>query len=300
MQWDIEQTKGDQLVKLYPPDDVRILVGCTPCQPFSTYAQGDRRRNDDKWRLLRSFARIVLELNPSVVSMENVVELKHHSVFDEFSRTLEMAGYHVASSEVFCPDYGVPQTRTRLVLFASRLGPIRLIEPTYKTDNYVTVRDVLSGLPSIGAGGCDDKDPMHRACNLSLQNSRRIEASTAGGTWREWPAGLRAACHRRKRGETYPSVYGRMEWDKPAPTITTQFFGYGNGRFGHPEQNRAISLREGAILQSFPAAYEFVPQDSPITFATVGRLIGNAVPVRLGLAVGRSILRHLVQHNYAH
>ena len=94
-------------------------------------------------------------------------------------------------------------------------------------------------------------------------------------------------------GKNYPSVYGRMDWDSPSPTITTQFFGYGNGRFGHPEQDRAISLREGALLQTFPETYEFVPRDQPVVFAHAGKMIGNAVPVRLGEAIGTSILEHL-------
>ena len=97
-------------------------------------------------------------------------------------------------------------------------------------------------------------------------------------------------------GKNYPSVYGRMEWEAPAPTITTQFFGYGNGRFGHPEQDRAISLREGALLQTFPADYEFAPQEQPVSFAQTGKMIGNAVPVRLGEAIGKSILSHLKAH----
>jgi DNA (cytosine-5)-methyltransferase 1 len=117
--------------------------------------------------------------------------------------------------------------------------------------------------------------------------------TTPGGTWRDWQKTLVADCHTKKTGKTYSSVYGRMCWDEPAPTITTQFFGFGNGRFGHPDQNRAISLREGAILQSFPKEYEFVPPGRPICKKAVGRLIGNAVPPRLGEVIGLSIIRHV-------
>ena len=104
---------------------------------------------------------------------------------------------------------------------------------------------------------------------------------------------LVADCHKRVLGKTYPSVYGRMCWNEPAPTITTQFYGFGNGRFGHPEQDRAISLREGAILQSFPKSYKFKAPGEPIYKKVIGRLIGNAVPVKLGKAIGRSFVKHV-------
>jgi DNA (cytosine-5)-methyltransferase 1 len=134
---------------------------------------------------------------------------------------------------------------------------------------------------------------MHSASSLSPLNLARIRASRPGGTWRDWPTRLLAACHRRKTGATYPSVYGRMEWGRPAPTITTQCFGYGNGRFGHPEQDRAISLREAAMLQTFPADYRFTPEGGAIKFNKMGRLIGNAVPVRLGEVVAKTLVAHV-------
>jgi DNA (cytosine-5)-methyltransferase 1 len=134
---------------------------------------------------------------------------------------------------------------------------------------------------------------LHRASALSPRNLRRIRASKPGGTWRDWTDDLVADCHKAETGETYPGVYGRMVWDLPAPTVTTQCHGFGNGRFGHPEQNRAISLREAALLQTFPRRYRFVAPDDPITFHHLGKLIGNAVPVRLGRIIGRSILKHV-------
>lgn len=145
----------------------------------------------------------------------------------------------------------------------------------------------------FSAGEQNTSDPLHMSASLSELNFSRIKASSAGGTWRDWPIELLADCHRKASGATYPSVYGRMEWDKPAPTITTQCFGYGNGRFGHPEQNRAISLREAAILQTFPADYKFAPEGSELRFNQMGRLIGNAVPVRLGEAIAKSFLTHI-------
>lgn len=114
-----------------------------------------------------------------------------------------------------------------------------------------------------------------------------------GGTWRDWPEELVADCHKRKTGRGYSGVYGRMEWGEPSPTVTTQFYGFGNGRFGHPEQDRGLSLREGAILQGFPSDYSFVPDGERVRVKALGRLIGNAVPVELGRVIGESILDHL-------
>jgi DNA (cytosine-5)-methyltransferase 1 len=190
-------------------------------------------------------------------------------------------------------DYGIPQQRQRLVLLASRLGPIRLLTPSELGLTRRTVREAIGDLPPLQAGEIDESDPLHRTAMLSQMNLERIESSSPGGTWRDWKDALVADCHKKETGKTYPSVYGRMYWDEPAPTVTTQFYGFGNGRFGHPEQNRAISLREGAILQSFRRDYKFSPPDEPISKKSVGRLIGNAVPPLLGEVIGRSILTHV-------
>lgn len=248
--------------------------------------------------LLGEFARIVQELKPDIVSMENVPEVQRHSIFNDFLDVLEAEGFHFNREPekrlVYCPDYGIPQHRRRLVLLASKLGPIELIPPTHTPSNYLKVSDVLRRFPPLRAGEISDKDPLHRTSRLSPLNFKRIRRSTPGGSWRDWPKKLIADCHQEKTGKTYPSVYGRMEWDKPSPTITTQFHGFGNGRFGHPEQDRALSLREGAILQSFPPDYEFVEPGGNYYFSVIGRMIGNAVPVRLGEAIGKSIYQHLL------
>ena len=160
----------------------------------------------------------------------------------------------------------------------------------------MTVRETIGSLPPIKAGERDPQDELHTASSLSPLNLSRIRVSRPGGTWRDWPEELQASCHRKDTGATYPSVYGRMEWDRPAPTITTQCFGYGNGRFGHPEQDRAISLREAAMLQTFPESYAFAPPGAPIKFNKMGRLIGNAVPVRLGEVIARSLVGHVQAH----
>jgi DNA (cytosine-5)-methyltransferase 1 len=293
---DVGALKPASLLRRYPRGHFRVLVGCAPCQPFSKYTQGQNTREDAKWFLLRAFARLVRQAKPDVVSMENVPELEKHLIFTEFVAALQESDYHVSYSVVFCPDYGVPQHRSRLVLFASKLGPIKIVGPTHKPENYRTVKDAIGHLPQLRSGKANNDDPLHRCSSLSPLNLERIRASLPGGTWRDWPRELVADCHKEKTGKTYPSVYGRMEWNQPSPTITTQFFGFGNGRFGHPTQSRAISLREGAILQSFPEDYVFVKPGGEFAMKTIGKLIGNAVPVRLGRAVGRTIVRHLEKY----
>jgi len=292
----VEITAAD-LARHYPRGHARVLVGCAPCQTFSKYTQGLNNTNDPKWTLLTEFGRLVRELKPDIVSMENVPELQRHKVFRDFLSTLADQGFHFVKDPqkwvVYCPDYGVPQHRRRLVIIASRLGPIELIPPTHRPNRYRTVADVLRGLPPLRAGQVCPTDPLHRTSRLSPRNLRRIRASKPGGTWRDWSNQLVADCHKERTGKTYPSVYGRMEWDKPSPTVTTQFFGFGNGRFGHPQQDRAISLREGAILQSFPRRYEFVGPSDEYSFKKIGTMIGNAVPVRLGAVIGKTIRQHL-------
>ncbi len=123
-----------------------------------------------------------------------------------------------------------------------------------------------------------------------------MASAKPGGTWRDWDPDLVTPCHRAESGRGYSSVYGRMEWGEPSPTITTQFYGFGNGRFGHPEQNRALSLREGAMLQGFPREYQFVAPGGEVHFKVVGRLIGNAVPVKLATAIAGAVRRHIDEY----
>ena len=157
-----------------------------------------------------------------------------------------------------------------------------------------TVRELIFDLPALEAGHCDPDDRLHFCAALSDLNMRRIQASVQGGTWKDWPEELIAECHKRDTGKTYGGVYGRMEWDKPAPTMTTQFYGFGNGRFGHPEQHRAISIREGAIFQGFPRDYQFLPEGVHHNISLLGKMIGNAVPVGLGTIVGKALVDHVV------
>jgi DNA (cytosine-5)-methyltransferase 1 len=215
-------------------------------------------------------------------------------VFDDFVATLERRGYEVWYAVIDCAEYGLPQRRRRTVLLASLHGHIELRAPNASETK--TVGDVLKGLPVLRHGGSDEEDSLHTSASLSQLNLERIKASKPGGSWRDWPRHLVAECHRKNTGKKYPSVYGRMRWDEPAPTLTTQFYGFGSGRFGHPSQARGLSLREGAILQGFPRDYSFVPNGEPIQFKVLGRLIGNAVPVDLGRVIGESIIEHVKRH----
>lgn len=289
---DISNVTVDELQALFGGAELTILAGCAPCQPFSTYAQRyELDGKDGKWGLLYEFARLAQGTKPDVITMENVPTVIKHAVFHDFVDTLKRLGYSVWFDVVNSANYGVPQMRRRMVLLASKHGEIEMVKPTHKTQK--TVRQAIGRLRPLFAGEVAPRDKMHVTSTLSEKNLRRIKASKPGGTWRDWPKELIADCHRAESGRTYPGVYGRMEWDKPAPTMTTQCYGFGNGRFGHPEQDRAISLREAAILQSFPRDYAFVQKNGEVSFKVLGRLIGNAVPVDLARAIARSIRMHL-------
>jgi len=298
MERDIKDYPGASISKLLGNARFTLLSGCAPCQPFSTYSRSSRKqKNNLDWELISSFARIIQEVRPHFVTMENVPQVKRHPVFQEFLNALN--GYHVEWSILNCSRIGIPQTRKRLVLLASKLGSEGLSLPT-SMGNPPTVHDTISCLPRLEAGNVDESDSLHVACRLSDLNLKRIRASRPGGTWRDWKPSLRAKCHRKNTGGTFPSVYGRMEWNKPAPTMTTQCFGYGNGRFGHPEQDRAITLREAAMLQTFPRDYQFVKKGERIRISALGRLIGNAVPVKLGETIAETFLKHAHLMDQAH
>ena len=289
---DISTVTTEDLRQLFGDAELTILAGCAPCQPFSTYAQRyELDGKDGKWGLLYQFARLAQGTMPDVITMENVPTVAKHAVFHDFVDTLKRLGYGVWFDVVDSSLYGVPQLRRRMVLLASKHVSIQMIEPTHKKPK--TVKKAIGRLRKLGAGESAPRDKLHVTSTLSETNLKRIKVSKPGGTWRDWPKHLVAECHRAETGRTYPGVYGRMEWGKPAPTMTTQCYGFGNGRFGHPEQDRAISLREAAILQSFPRGYAFIPQDGEVNFKVLGRLIGNAVPVDLGRAIARSIGQHL-------
>lgn len=287
---DVSKVSASEIKSHFSKNAITVLAGCAPCQPFSSYKH--RYKDDPRWNLVSKFANLVVQVNPDFVTMENVPTLlkyKKGAVFRKFCRTLEMAGYNIEWSVVKCEEFGVPQRRRRLVLIASKTIKITSLKPSKK--KVVTVREAIGKLPRLRAGQSSDIDRLHVAASLSDLNLKRIKASRPGGTWHDWPKKLRSPCHRRETGETYSGVYARMEWDEPSPTMTTQCYGFGNGRFGHPRQNRAISLREAAILQSFPRAYMFVPKNEKVSISEVGKWIGNAVPVKLAEAIGKYIVK---------
>jgi DNA (cytosine-5)-methyltransferase 1 len=290
---DVGKLTASDLDGLFAPNTVRILVGCAPCQPFSTYNQ--KNENPD-WKLLEAFGDLIDAARPDIVSMENVPRLlafRGGKIFDAFVEKLRAADYHVVWGVLYGPDFGLAQTRSRLVLLASMLGPIAMPVPTHDLKKHRTVKDEIGELPALTHGEIDEHDSLHRASRLSPTNAKRIASAKPGGTWRDWEPDLVASCHKVDTGKGYSSVYGRMTWSAPSPTITTQFYGFGNGRFGHPEQDRALSLREGALLQGFPRDYQFAAPGERIHFKKIGRMIGNAVPVTLASAIARAVKQHL-------
>ena len=285
---DVSKLTAWEVASHYSEDRVSVLAGCAPCQPFSSYKR--RYSEDPKWELVTTFGELAAAVQPDFVTMENVpslVKYKDGRIFDAFCSALKNVGYHVNWSIVKCELFGIPQRRHRLVLIASKHVMMESLNP--HGTRMRTVRQALGGLKSIEAGQPNLDDCLHISASLKDINLSRIRASKPGGTWRDWPKDLRAKCHTRKSGKTYSGVYGRMSWDAPSPTITTQCYGFGNGRFGHPEQDRAISLREAAILQTFPSDYVFLPPGEKPVFSELGRWIGNAVPVSIAEKVGNLI-----------
>ncbi|GAE21263.1 modification methylase [Porphyromonas gulae] len=295
---DITELEGSELDVLYG-DNLKILVGCAPCQPFSSYSFKVKEKDEKKMNMLYTFSRLVEEVEPTIVSMENVPQLadiKKNTIFKDFCEKLQSLGYHVHYEVVYCPDYGIPQTRKRLVLLASKLGDIKLLPKTHNSENYVTVRETIANLPAVNAGEFDPNDPLHRARALSPLNMKRIQNTKEGGSWKDWPEELLLECYKKKSGRTYGSVYGRMKWNAPSPTMTTHCTGLGNGRFGHPEQNRAITLREASLLQTFPMEYKFYENIDNYNPSIISRQIGNAVPPKLGQIIAESIKNHLIDN----
>ncbi|MXV99292.1 MAG: DNA cytosine methyltransferase [Acidimicrobiaceae bacterium] len=270
---------------------VTLFAGCAPCQPFA----GHRRKTfdqDSRRFLLLEFLRFVRVLDPELVFVENVPGIQRpsttHGPFAEFLAGLSRT-YHVSYAKISSADYGVPQMRRRLVLLASRLGPIDIPAPTHGQATgrpYSTVREWIGSLPPITDGQHVPEADSHRAMRLSKLNLERIRATPEGGDRRDWPKRLWPPCH-RGGFDGHTDVYGRLSWDKPAPTLTTKCISYSNGRFGHPSQDRALSAREAARLQTFPGSFKFAG-----SLTSQARQIGNAVPVVLAHHFGR----HLVDH----
>ena len=294
----IESVNKSMIASLIQGGRFTVFVGCAPCQPFSSYTTKVRNtrkqiKNSGNWELIMDFLTQVKRHRPDVVSMENVPQICKEGIFSEFTGKLKKCGYKISHRIVNCSKHGIPQSRRRLVLLASLHGEIQFPP---ESGEIVPLREAFKGVPLPAIEGGEQSptdDPLHVASKLGPLNMKRIKASRPGGTWEDWKKSLLPDCYKKASGQTYKNVYGRMSWDKPAPTITGQFYRYGTGRFGHPDQNRAISLREGALIQTFPHDYQFVEPDAPLKKTVTGIHIGNAVPVALGCIIGKTIINHL-------
>ena len=243
-----------------------LFVGCPPCQPF-TNLRTSKERSASSRDALRRFIDHVVTLKPDYVVVENVPGIqakKYGNLWEESARRLRDAGYQLRSEIVNAARFGVPQKRLRTLLVGARNGKPPWPEPTHQPGEYRTVRDAFneahllcgSSLCQLESGEQCEHDVQHGASLLSKLNLRRIRAiRRPGGSRMEWPPDLELACYRDHDGHT--DVYGRMDWNHTSPTLTTRFVSLSNGRFGHPEEDRAITPREGALLQSFPPDYKF-------------------------------------------
>ena len=289
---DVSDLTASDILRLAgaPGAEVDLVVGGPPCQGFSIQRIGsdpDRRNN-----LVLEFARLVLEFRPRMFLMENVPGLKGkrgRPLAEEFEIRLSTAGYRVRSAILNARDYGVPQSRRRVMFFGWPAGEreFGFPAPTHTSNEYLTAWDAISDLPSPPED-CTPlpSDPLHRRTQLSPLNLERLRHIPPGGGMEDLPAHLRAACHRRgadQIGHRY--VYGRLAPDRPSATITARFDSFTRGKFGHPHENRNITLREGARLQSFPDTFRFIGNQEP-----VAALIGNAVPPVLATVIAHGIV----------
>jgi len=274
---------------LEPNDDTLVFCGCSPCQ-FWSKVRTDRAKNRKTAFLLQHFERFIGHFRPGFVVVENVpgLQKKKRSILPQFLSFLKAEGYVYSDKIVDAVMYGVPQHRHRYLLLATRLRK-SISLPRGRQGLSLTVRKFIGkGLIHLDAGGRDPADPLHRASLLSRENLRRMRLTPIDGgdrsSWRNDPE-LQIPAY-RGRDDIFRDVYARMFWDRPAPTITTRFNSLSNGRFGHPEQARAISLREGALLQTFPRSFKFEGRNQ----ASVARQIGNAVPPALAMRIGKYLM----------
>ena len=275
--------------------DATLFCGCAPCQPFTRQnTKKPDARSDVRRSLLSKFGELVEKFMPDYVFVENVPGIQRvtgNSTLTRFKKKLEDLGYKIVTGIVESQNYGVPQRRRRLVFLASRNTDIDLPLPTHGPNlemPYETVRNWIAHFPGIEAGEVHRRIPNHRAANLSPLNLQRIMATPPEGSRADWPKKLQLACHTKSGYSGHTDVYGRMKWDEPATGLTTRCISLSNGRYGHPEQNRAISVREAAALQTFPDDFVFHG-----SLNSQARQIGNAVPVLLAKVFGQHILEHM-------
>jgi DNA (cytosine-5)-methyltransferase 1 len=277
-----KETKGEHL----------MLAACAPCQPFSPSRQTEVRTSERT--ILQEVGRLVRDLRPDFLFLENVPGMARVNGFSSFRRllhTMDSMNYRTIFKILDAQSYGVPQTRKRLVLLASRGVSICWPEATHGADPGLkpvrTVRDAICKFPALRAGDMHPTIPNHITASIAEHNINRLRATPPnGGSRADWPRELTLACHETHSG--HGDVYGRLNWDRPAPTLTTKCTSISNGRYGHPEQDRAISVREAAALQSFDDSYVFYGNLQETT-----RQVGNSVPPIVAEQFGRACLNAL-------
>lgn len=259
-----------------------LLGGCPPCQGFSSLRtlNGNKRITDTQNDLIFEFERLIRELNPKHVMLENVPALAADTRLKRFCATLLSLGFRFEHKILDVADYGVPQRRRRLVLLASRK---RKVEFAPVVRHRKTVRNAIGGLPEAGTSGDLLHDLPEKRSQVVRERIRNIPPD--GGSRKSLPGRLSLDCHDRTDG--FKDVYGRMAWESLAPTITTGCFNPSKGRFLHPDAHRAITMREAALLQSFPMRYKFPASMGKVRLAT---MIGNALPPKFICAHARSLI----------
>lgn len=306
----IEHTDDDSDAKetklnIHQNDNNMIFIGCSPCQYYSIISvkkrtQKNIEKNEKGKNLLSDFQRFVDYYRPGFVVIENVpgLETKEGSPLSNFQKFLKENGYKFEGKKINANRYGVPQSRQRFILIASRVVT-EIKFPDEDPEPYPTLKTYLEDFqkkynfvfPALKAGQRDTSEAMHTVAGLEPAILEKLSLHTPkdGGN-AEWRNDEKLTIPAYKKSpKSFQGTYGRMAWNKPASTITTKFFGISHGRFGHPEEDRAISLREGASLQTFPPSYVF----KTASIGATARLIGNAVPPELARRIGLAILESL-------
>jgi DNA (cytosine-5)-methyltransferase 1 len=273
-------------------DDTLIFIGCSPCQYWSKI-NTDKTKSKESKSLLSDFRRFVDYFKPGYLVIENVpgiLRRREESPLKEFLDFLDTEKYNYTHNVINASYYGVPQTRRRFLLIASRVTKEISLPIADTKINPPTVRQSIgdtSKFVPIPPGHKDKTDFLHTTSGLSINNQERLKITPHnGGTRKAWSNTKLQIPAYVGKDDAFQDVYGRMFWDRPAPTITTKFYSITNGRFGHPEQDRGISLREGATLQTFDSDYKFFSN----SIAGVAKLIGNAVPPALSQRIAETIL----------
>jgi len=275
------------------PNSALLISACAPCQPFSQLRSFDVSPDDPRRDLLGFLGSIVQEFLPEYVFIENVpkfkVGIQDSTPFPQFRQFLESLGYVCRAEVVECQAFGVPQVRKRLIMLATKVNSIvpwpKATHGPGTGRDYPTVWKAIGSLPPLEAGSAHPRIKNHVAASLSPLNTRRIRSTPPEGSRCSWPEDLKLKCHDEHTGHS--DVYGRLRKHAPAPAMTTRCISLSNGRFGHPEQHRAITVREAACLQTFKRSFFFKG-----CMAAQARQVGNAVPVRLSQCSGRAFMAH--------